>query len=207
MGVEVIYRRLPAAQWERLLNDPAEAEVFLRDAMPGIDVSGFDMAGMMQLMQNPAEMQARAGEFVAASLRHDADPTRVSLHKYWPELHYLLTGEQAGPTQHRPEAPLHNVVMGGRETPLPFCPDYGPVRVFDSSEIRDIAQALASFDVDGVQDRRSVLAWDRHAVHEIPLEEDPAEGEYQHLLSLILRLQTLFQDARDSGELVVVFFK
>jgi len=198
MGIEVVYRRLPKKEFEHLLNNPEEAEAFLCASLPG-----FDTDTLMALTQTPDALRAKGPEILAAFERQNEDPTRVDLQKDWQALHFLLTGDGSMETEHRPDQPLHNVVMGGHETPLET--GYGSVRMFKGEEVQAMATELAKISVDELRSRFSADAFNEAKIYPRPRPGGWDEDEIEGVFHVFPKLVRFFQDAAASGEIVVVY--
>jgi hypothetical protein len=198
MGIEVVYRRLPKEKFEHLLGNPDEAEAFLHASLPG-----FDLDMLLALAQNPEGLQARGPDIMAAFEKQHEDPTRVDLQKDWLALHFLLTGESSMETQHRPDDPLHNVVMGGHETALET--GYGPVRMFSVAEVQATAPALARISVDELRSRFSADAFNAADIYPSPRPGGWDENEIEGVFQIYPKLVRFFRDAAASGEIVVIY--
>ena len=198
MGIEVIYRRLPKKEFERLLSNPDEGEAFLCASLPG-----FDTDTLMALVQDPDALHAKGPEILAAFEKRNEDPTRVDLQKDWQALHFLLTGDSSTDTEHRPDEPLHNVVMGGHETTLET--GYGPVRMFDIEDVQAISSELAKVSVDELRARFSAEAFNEEEIYPCPRPGGWDKDEIEGVFQVFPKLVRFFQDAVDSSEIVVVY--
>lgn len=198
MGIEVVYRRLPKKEFERYLSDPDKGEAFLCATLPG-----FDIDTLTTLAQNPDALRAKGPEILAAFRKQQEDPARVDLQKDWQALHFLLTGDSSMETEHRPDDPLHNVVMGGHETTLET--GYGPVRRFDNAEVRAIALELAKVPVKELRERFSAEAFNNAEIYPCPRPKGWDEKEIEGVFQIFPKLVRFFQEAAQAGDIVVVY--
>ena len=198
MGIEVQYRRLSKAEFERICRDPKQRKDFTAPNLPG-----FDLDELMKLAGDPQAMQAKGPEIAAAFQRGREDPTRANLDKEWHALHFLLTGDSSMDSKHRPNDPLHNVVMGGRKTKIST--GYGPARLLAVDDVRAIAKALGEISVDDLRGRFSAEEFNAADIYPNPepggWSEEEIEGVF-HLYPLLVRF---FQQAAKAGEIVVVY--
>ena len=122
---------------------------------------------------------------------------RVDLGKTWHAIHYALTGSRLGG-----DAPLNFLVDEG--TPIgDIDVGYGPARVLTSTQVRDLAAALARVDPDALGHRLDVAmletesiypgAWRRNG-----LGTDTVTASYRAMRALILRLA-------DAGQGLVLY--
>jgi hypothetical protein len=198
MGIEVVYRRLPRTEFEHLLRNPEEGEAFLCASLPG-----FDTDTLMTLAQDPDALRAKGPEILAALESQNEDPTRVDLQKDWQALHFLLTGDSSTAPEHRPTQPFHNVVTAGHETTLDA--GYGPVRMFEVDEVQAMAPELAKISVDELRERFSADAFNEADIYQRPRPGGWDENEIEGLLQVFPKLVRFFQEAAESGEIVVVY--
>ena len=198
MGIEVHYRRLPKSEFERICRDPEQRENFTAPNLPGLDLDE-----LMKLSGDPQAMQAKGPEILAAFQRGREDTSRTDLDKEWHALHFLLTGESSMDTEHRPNDPLHNVVMGGYETEL--VTGYGPARLLEVDDVSAIAEALGQVSVEDLRRRFSAEAFNAEEIYPNPRPGGWSEEEIQGVFELYPRLVRFFQDAAKAGEIVVVY--
>jgi hypothetical protein len=198
MGIEVVYRRLPKQEFERYLSAPDEGEAFLCATLPG-----FGPDTLMALAENPDAMRTKGPEIMAAFQKQQEDPTRVDLQKDWQALHFLLTGDGSMETEHRPDDPLHNVVMGGHETALET--GYGPVRMFGIADVQAIAPELAKVSVKELRARFSAEAFNKAEIYPRPRPGGWDENEVEYVFHIFPKLVRFFQEAAQAGEIVVIY--
>lgn len=198
MGIEVTYRRIPQAEFERLQADPKKAEEFVCSALPG-----FSLDDLIALGDNPDAMGGSGADILAAFQKREDDPSRVDLEKDWHALHFLLTGDSSMETEHRPDQPLHNVVMGGHEAN--FQTGYGPARWFAAGEVKAMAEALFKISVEDLRARFSADAFNAAEVYPRPRPGGWDEGEIEGVYDVFPKLVRFFDEAAAAEETVVVY--
>jgi hypothetical protein len=104
---------------------------------------------------------------------------------------------------HRPDEPLHNVVMGGHETSLTT--GYGPARSFTVEEVSAIAGALGKISVEDLRSRFSADAFNKAEVYPRPRPRGWDEREIEGVFHVYPKLVSFFQDAAAAGEIVVIY--
>lgn len=121
------------------------------------------------------------------------DEAGLSLEKSWHSLHYLLTGS-AGEVA----SPHGNAVLGG--TPIGGDLGYGPARVLDSQQVRDVASALAGLSKDDLARRFDLRAMSAAEVYAC---DDQGELELaQHYFEHLVRY---YADAAARGNAVLLY--
>lgn len=199
MGIEVTYRRVPRTEFELLQTDAGKAEAFVRSMLPG-----FDLEDIIALGDNPEAMRDKGAAILAALQNREADPSRVDLEKDWHALHFLLTGETSLEPEHRPENPLHNVVMGGHEAN--FQTGYGPARWFNLDDVKAIAQELSKISVADLRTRFSADVFNQAGIYPRP-RPGWDEVEIEGVFEIFPKLVRFFEDAAATREIVVVYAK
>ncbi len=198
MGIEVTYRRIPKAEFELLQADPDKAEEFVCSVLPG-----FGLDALIALGDNAEARRDRGADILAAFQSRADDPSRVDLEKDWHALHFLLTGDSSMETVHRPEQPLHNVVMGGHEAN--FQTGYGPARWFDAGEVKAISQALSNVSVEDLKGRFSADDFNAAKIYPRPRPGGWDAGEIEGVFHVFPKLVRFFQEAAAAEEVVVVY--
>jgi hypothetical protein len=195
MGIEVSYRRLTKAEFERIRRDPDEHDEFVAPNLPG-----FDLEDLM----NPAAFEGKGSEFLAALEKGREDPTRVEIDKEWQAIHFLLTSDPSLEPEHRPDDPLHNVVMGGHETEITT--GYGPARILEPDEVRACSDALSKISVTELESRFNADELNQHDIYPCPSPggwtKEEAGGIFEYYYP---RLVKFFHEAAAAGEIVVIY--
>jgi uncharacterized protein DUF1877 len=197
MGIQVTYRRLAAEELDALEADTERAMSYF------FSIPGMDLAEMAALLNDPEAMQARGGEILAAFESAQEDPTRVDLDKDWHALHFLLTSDASLDEEHRPNDPLHNVVMGGHPTTIDA--GYGPVRKFSRQDIRQIVEALSPISAEEFRARFSADAFNAAGIYPNPRPGGWTIDEAGMVFELFPKLRQLFEDALSRDEIVIVY--
>ena len=195
MGIQYTYRRLPENELVALEADPERAISYL------FSIPGMDLAEMAALLNDPQVTHANETELLSTIANAQSDPTRVDLDKDWHALHFLLTNDASMNPDHRPNAPLHNVVMGGQPTTIDAT--FGPVRKFSTHDIRQIVDALRVLTVEDLRARFSAESFNAARIY-------PARGnwdteEVESVFQLFPKLLQLFEDALTENEIVIVY--
>ena len=191
MGIQVTYRRLAQAELDSLKDDPKRAMDYLL---------GFDLDAMYQRLADPSALQAF---FQVALKNRQADRNRVDLEKDWHALHFLLTGDTSLDPEHHPNDPLHNLVMGGKPTPLEA--SYGPVREFENGDIRQIVAALERISVDELRARFSPEVFNAAEIYPRPRPGGWNLTQVEGVFQIFPKLRQLFVDALSAREVVIVY--
>ncbi len=197
MGIQVTYRRLPESELARLEADPQRAMTYL------FSLSNIALAEIAAILDNPQGMETRAAELRTAFENAQSDPARVDLDKDWHALHFLLTDDPSLDPVHRPNEPLHNIVMGGHPTTIEVT--YGPVRRFSIEDIRQIVDALSILNLDELRRRSSVDAFNAANIYPNPQPGRWDAEEIEGVFQVLPRLQQLFSDALAENEVVIVY--
>jgi Domain of unknown function (DUF1877) len=197
MGIEVTYRRLAQAEFDSLEDDPERAMEYF------FGLPGFELDTMYQMLGDPSALQANEADIRAAIKDQQGDHNRVDLGKDWHALHFLLTGDSSDNPEHRPNDPLHNLVMGGKPTSLDAT--YGPVRKFEHDEIRRIVAALERISVDELRARFSPEAFNAAEIYPRPRPGGWDLTEIESVFAIFPKLRQLFVDALNASEVVIVY--
>jgi hypothetical protein len=109
--------------------------------------------------------------------RDGPDEEGLRLEKSWHSLHYLLTGSAGAAAP-----PLGNAVLGG--TPIGGDLGYGPARVLDSEQVREVASALAGLSMDDLARRFDLRAMSAAKVYACDDEDELelAQHYFEHLV-------------------------
>src|ERR687886_1528689 len=106
-----------------------------------------------RLLANPAEIT----RFLYGAGADGSE--RVVLNKAWHAIHFVLTGSRLGG-----EAPLNFLVDEG--TPIgEIDVGYGPARVLTSTQVRDLAAALARVDPDALGQRLDLAMLETESIY------------------------------------------
>jgi hypothetical protein len=197
MSIQVTYRRLNQAEFDRMEADPEGAMQYL------FSIPGSDLSAMLQMLGDPSAMQENSAKMLAALQEKAADSTRVDLEKDWHALHFLLTGDASLDPEHHENDPLYNVVMGGKPTSLEA--SYGPVRKFEPDDIKQIVAALEDISVDDLRARFSPEAFNAAEIYPGPVPGGWDLEEMAGVFELFPKLRQLFVDALNAGEIVIVY--
>ena len=181
MGIEASYRRINAAEWDKLQQ--------LLESYPSLD--GFE--------------RYEAYASIADSDELRSSDRYLSIDKDWHALHALLTGEISNPSSIQPvPPPLGNVVMGGTETP--FDSTYGKVRFLKPEEVREVADALSQISVQDLQSPFDPIAFTKSEVYPNPRPGGWDMEQLESLLWIYPQLVGFFRDAAREGNLVLLSF-
>jgi hypothetical protein len=181
MGVEASYRRINAAEWDRLQQ--------LLESYQSLD--GFE------------RYEAYANIADSDELR--SSDRYLSIDKDWHALHCLLTGEISDPSNIQPvPPPLGNVVTGGTETP--FDATYGKVRFLNPDEVRAVADALSQISVEDLRARFDPVAFTEAKVYPNPRPGGWDMEQLEPLLWIYPQLVGFFHDAAREGQAVLLSF-
>lgn len=202
MSIEVTYRRLREAEFERILHEPNERAAFTQ-LLPGFDLGELNPEALRALFQNPEALRAKRAAMLTAFENRSNDPTRVDLQQDWHALHFLLTGEKSMEVCHRENDPLHNVVMGGHETSLNST--YGPARSFTTGEVRDMAKELAKISVGELRSRFSADAFNAAEIYPDPRPGGWDDAEVESVFQRFPKLVRFFREAATADEIVIVY--
>jgi hypothetical protein len=133
-------------------------------------------------------------------LRRMNDPDLLSLDKSWHIIHFLLTGDKTMTPHHSPDKPLHNVVMGG--TPTQVETGYGPVRVIEKADVKEIATALASVSPESFESKYTIADLNAANLYATPQPGGWDRRELEMVYACIPRLKAFFADAAASNQYV-----
>jgi hypothetical protein len=181
MGMEASYRRIDAAEWDKL----------------------------QQLLKSYSALDGEDRYEAYASIA-DSDELRSSdryltIDKDWHALHALLTGEFSKPSNIQPvPPPLGNVVMGGTETPIDAT--YGKVRFLTPEEVREVTDALSQITVQEPQARFDPIAFTAAEVYPNPRPGGWDIEQLESLLWVYPQLVGFFRDAAREGNVVLLSF-
>jgi uncharacterized protein DUF1877 len=123
------------------------------------------------------------------------EPDVLELDKSWHTLHYLLTGS-AEPS----DSALGRAILGGKE----IGPDlgYGPARLLTSSEVQEIASALAPVSAEDLTRRFNL---DKMIASEIYACRD--EGELDLALEHFERLKPFYAESAARGSAMLLYLR
>ena len=179
MGIEASYRRINAAEWDRLQHLIESSEDF------------------------DAEELYEAYASISDSDEFRSSDRYLSIEKDWHALHVLLTGVISNPSEIQPfPPPLGNVVIGGTETL--FDATYGKVRFLKPEEVREVAEALTRISVHDLQSRFDPIAFTEAKVYPNPR---PGGWDLEQLVSLLWiypELVSFFHTAAREGDVVLL---
>lgn len=152
------------------------------------------------------ELRAVPAGAAAALLEHPADVERalvdpagpeahVDLATSWHGVHYLLTG-----TAWDTSTTLGLAVLGGREVGDDV--GYGPPRLLEPGEVREIATALADVDHELLRQRFDPGAFAGAEIYPTGIWNEAAFDDY--LLPHLADLTQFYSDAAQSGSAVLL---
>lgn len=165
-------------------------------ALSGLQPLPEDVAEMQRQMQhlmnrNPGAQAAIESKHVGIS----EDGAELSLHKSWHCLHFLLTGKSWDPA----DPPLGNAIGGGAELPdRQGVMGYGPARYLTSSQVGEVASALASFPLEAKAEAFDPQFADEQKVY-VPNHDKEELFYYFNLL------RDFYQDAASKGSAMILW--
>ena len=181
MGIEASYRRINAAEWDKLQQ--------LLKAYETLD--GFE--------------RYEAYSSIADSDELGSSDRYLTIDKDWHALHALLTGEISNPSDIKPvPPPLGNVVMGGTETP--FDAAYGKVRFLKPEEVREVVDALSKISVEDLRSRFDPVAFTKAEVYPNPRPGGWDMEQMESVFWIYPQLVAFFRDAAREGNVVLLAF-
>ena len=197
MGMSLIYRRLSDEQRARLERDPPyAASLFPAGTPPPLPP---EMLAQVKARMKTLGLLRRILIWWLV-LRKMGNREVLSLDKSWHTIHFLLTGDKSVIPRHLPASPLHNVIMGGRATPVDSA--YGPVRVLEKPDVKAIAAALASIDDEALKNRYSIAELNAAQIYGAPKPGGWDVRELAMVYACIPRLKQFFADAAASDECI-----
>jgi hypothetical protein len=123
----------------------------------------------------------------------------LDIDKSWHAIHMLLCGDPW-----EGEAPLAFIVAGGRpvgDVDL----GYGPARVFGSTEVADIAEALAAVSTADLKARFSAAAFMEEQIYPQIWNEPESECLDGYILPQFERLKAFLTQGARTGRALVVY--
>ena len=123
-------------------------------------------------------------------------PNYIDLDKAWHGIHYLLTGEAEG----GPE-PAALAVFGGEE----FGPEvgYGPARFLTASQVRSVAELLATLSPDVLAQRFNAKDMESKDIYPDVIWVRDGKEALDYALENYQQLQVFYRDAAARGEAVI----
>jgi hypothetical protein len=138
-----------------------------------------------------------AKESIESKIGLSKDRTRLSLHKSWHCLHFVLTGQNRIP----PESLLAKAIMGGTEIPdQAGVMGYGPARYLSSGEVQQIAEELAAFPIE-----ERVQVFDSQIANQQEIYS-PNHGK-EELLHYFELLRDFYRDAASKHHAMVLWIE
>ena len=165
-------------------------------SLPDIDLGNLD-----SISNSPEELAKQQERLLLAFQNREADTSKIHLHKDWHLFHYLLTNDSSMEPEHRPNQPLHNLVMGGHPTSIEAA--YGPARQFNKKDIEEISIALKTLTPSHLMAQFS----HEHALKAnlYGYSADTTEDEIEHIVEYLPKIQQLFQDALTNDEVIITY--
>ncbi len=195
MSILVDYYRLPPSEREKVTHDQATWDRFKRQLLKAQSQAVQDAIAKVKV--NGLSGEERLAKMDAA-IRQSRDPRHFNMEKDWHIIVYLLTGDAKLKEEHLPNAPAHNVVLGGLKTSVTT--GYGPVRYFDSKLVAESAAALAG------EDRKVITSrYDPAAMKKLDIYAPPEDSEKKVILQVVEELTAFFQKAAAAHEDVIKF--
>ena len=128
----------------------------------------------------------------------DAEPiNHLDIDKAWHAIHYTLNG-----SAWEGEAPLFLVILGGREIGEDV--GYGPARYLTSTEVVDVAAALATIGPERFAARFDPVAMDAAEVYPQIWQRDGAEG-LAYVQDYYAQLSSFYRTAAERGDAVLIY--
>ncbi len=206
MGMELVYRRIIAAELARLEADSNAAQAFLFDSQ-GLDFAALTaMAGMGTDLSSIEANLAKNPKLAEMLESLENEPTaedRFDLFKEWHAVSFLVTGDPSMETVHRPGEPLRNIVFGGHPTKIET--GYGPARYLPEEDVQQIAAALKKISPQDFRARFSAEAFNVAEIYPVPRPGGWTEAEAEPAFELFAGLVEFFQEAANAGQIVVVY--
>src|SRR5437660_6090505 len=193
MGMSLIYRRLSDEQRKGLERDPP----FSGSLFPAGTPPPVPPEVVAQMKQKMRELGLLKRIFLWFMLRRMNDRNILSLDKSWHVVHFLLTGERTMNPSHSSDNPLHNVVIGGRPTPIDST--FGPVRVIEKADVKKIATALSDVNTDSLRLKYSLADLNAADLYGTPEPGGWDSRELEIVFACIPRLKAFFADAAASN--------
>jgi hypothetical protein len=148
-------------------------------------------ADITRLLANPDEIT----RFLYGSEAESGD--RVVLNKAWHAIHYVLTGSRLGG-----DAPLNFLVSEG--TPVGDVDvGYGPARVLNSRQVRQLATALGPIEPDHVKARVDLKRFDDEAIYPGNWQRNGYDADY--VVSHYEQMRDLIARAAARGQGLVLY--
>jgi hypothetical protein len=195
MSITVTYYRLPAQERENVTRDQSLWEQFRRRIQSAHFQSFHSAAATLDGFSGSREERYAK---LAAALQGHRDPRRFDLEKDWHIIGYLLTGRAEMIEEHRPDAPLHGAIFGGRE--VPGITGYGAVRYYDGQLVARAADALRTADREILRSR-----FEPARMRELSIYAPPEEGEREAVLRVFDRFTQFFGEAAAAKEDIIRF--
>jgi hypothetical protein len=130
--------------------------------------------------------------------RHDGPVEQVlELGKAWHGVHYLLTGDPDGG-----EAPLALAIFGGVE----LGPDlgYGPPRVLEPDEVRDVSAALDALPAEALRARFSPAQFEAAEIYPFGIWADEGAEAFTWLADAYHAMQAHYRQAAANGHAMLL---
>jgi hypothetical protein len=132
--------------------------------------------------------------------RPTAAGEELDVDKAWHGIHFLLTG-----TAWAGDPPLDFIVQGGREIGN-IDVGYGPARAFSSSDVRDLAEAVAPIEPEVLRDRFDPEQMMAQGVYPEIWDRDPADDDtLGYLLEYFGDLRAFVRRRAERGEGMLIY--
>jgi hypothetical protein len=181
MSIEVNYRRITPAEFQRLQNDPQSAGSFF-----GISP---------ELLEDPEKLMAMMVE-------RRNNRRFLDLGKDWHALHFLLTGDFDLKPHPLPPPPLGNVVFGGTKTD--WLGTYGNIQSLAPQEVRDVADALTGIPVQNLRAKFSVASFNDAQIYPHGRRKAWTEEDAETVFEIYLQVVSFFQAAAKAGDMILI---
>ena len=122
----------------------------------------------------------------------------MNIDKAWQGIHFLLSGKSENA-----ENPLGFILSGG-ELVGDVDVGHGPARVFTSTHVNEIAQALSSLDETEIQSRCNAEEFKKNDVYPDIWDEDFDES-FGYLLSYLEDLKPFIATASENNKALIVY--
>jgi hypothetical protein len=195
MSILANYYRLPGAEREKVMRDQKVWDEF-RNRLETAQLKAMQDA-LAKLNVEGLSKEQRFAK-IDAALKDIRNPRQFNMEKDWHIIAYLLTGEAGIVEEHRPNAPLHNVIFGGLKTSVTT--GYGPARYFDSKLVAESATALVGADRKLIAERYNPAQMKKLNLY-APTEDSERKG----VLNAIEEFTAFFQKAASAHEEVVTY--
>lgn len=198
MSINCVYRQIDPIEWDRLSNDQDAAMSYL------FSPPGMSLAELTAKPTDPAEAAIHREKILRMMNDPQPDPKRVDLGGYWHALHFLLTGDTEMTPSHKPNNPLHNLVMGGRETTIEST--YGRVRRFESNEVSELSLIFEQISPEQLQQRFDASSLNAHKIYPDPRPGGWDSEQIAGLWDIYPRLAQLVYNTIEDNNVLLLYY-